>query len=176
MTTAPIVVRRAAVADAALLSDLARRTFNDTFADLNTRADMDAHNARTYAIDKQRAEIESKAIQTLLAESGGEAVAYAQLRTQAPPACVAARPTIELWRFYVDKSMIGHGVAQPFMASVLEHAAASTARTIWLGVWERNARAIAFYRKCGFVEIGSHVFDLGSDRQTDLIFERSLAT
>lgn len=40
---------------------------------------------------------------------------------------------------------------------------------VWLGVWERNARAIAFYKKYGFVERGEHVFLLGHDRQRDIV-------
>ena len=171
-----VAIRRATIADAAVLAKLAMQTFNDTFAGVNTPADMDAHNARSYGIDQQRAEIAAPTIRTLIVESDDAAVAYAQLRAEAPPACVAVRPTIELWRFYVDKAMIGRGVAQALMTAALECAAADGARSIWLGVWERNARAIAFYRKCAFVEVGSHVFELGSDRQTDLIFVRPLAT
>ena len=170
-----VAIRRAVVADASLLAELAARTFTDTFAGVNTPADMAAHNARTYGAEIQRAEIASSSIRTLIAEREGRAIAYAQLREESTPACVTTRPTIELWRFYVDKTAIGRGVAGELMAALLDEAGATSARSIWLGVWERNPRAIAFYRKHGFGEIGSHRFQLGSDLQNDLIFERLLS-
>lgn len=61
------------------------------------------------------------------------------------------------------------------MRTTLETAAASGYRTLWLGVWERNPRAIAFYERWGFATVGSHVFRLGSDDQTDLIMERPVS-
>ncbi len=60
------------------------------------------------------------------------------------------------------------------MQATLEAAVAAGARTLWLGVWEHNPRAIAFYRKFAFVEAGTHDFLLGRDRQTDLIMMRPL--
>ena len=168
------VIRRATPADAATLSELAWRTFNDTFAGANTPADMAQHNQRTYSEERQRAEIVSPSVVTLIGERNGQAIAYAQLRSESVPASVAMRPTIELWRFYIDKPAIGHGMAQQLMDRVLADARASGAVSIWLGVWERNARALAFYRKSGYVEVGCQVFRLGSDAQTDLIFERTL--
>jgi len=170
-----VAIRRATAADAAVLAKLAMQTFNDTFAGVNTPADMAAHSARSYGVDLQRAEIVAPSIRTLLAERDGHAIAYAQLRAESAPGCVATRPTIELWRFYVDKTAIGSGVARELMAAVLAEAAASGARSLWLGVWERNPRAIAFYRKFDFEEVGNHRFTLGSDVQNDLIFERLLA-
>ena len=167
-------IRSATSEDASVLSALASRTFNDTFAGVNSPEDMAAHNARSYGAAIQREEIESPSIRTLLVEAAGQAIAYAQLRQIAAPACVDTQPTIELWRFYVDKAAIGRGVAQRLMDAVLQVAKDVGANSIWLGVWEHNPRAIAFYRKCLFSEIGSHVFQLGADMQTDLIFERAL--
>jgi len=88
------------------------------------------------------------------------------------PDCVSDRSAIELVRFYVDRSLHGSGVARTLMNAV-DAAAASRARTIWLGVWEHNPRAIAFYLKCGFVDVGSHPFQLGRDLQTDRIMSRA---
>ncbi|HEX7807692.1 MAG TPA: GNAT family N-acetyltransferase, partial [Thermoanaerobaculia bacterium] len=47
-------------------------------------------------------------------------------------------------------------------------------QSVWLGVWEHNPRAIAFYEKCGFRITGKHPFLLGSDLQTDLVMTREL--
>lgn len=173
MTTTQI--RHASAADAATLAALAERTFRDTFTEVNTPENMAAHAAASYGIDKQRAEIESDRIRTLLVELDGVVAGYAQLRNGHHPDCVSAENAIELWRFYIDRSGIGRGLAQHLMQAVVAEAAEWNGRALWLGVWEHNPRAIAFYRKCGFVEVGAHVFRLGDDAQTDLIMQRELA-
>ncbi len=43
--------------------------------------------------------------------------------------------------------------------------------SVWLGVWEKNSRAISFYKKMGFQEVGEHTFTLGYDPQRDIIME-----
>ena len=83
---------------------------------------------------------------------------------------------MELKRFYIDRAWQGAGLAQALMRATLDAAIVSGARTLWLGVWEHNPRAIAFYRKFGFVEVGMHDFMLGRDRQTDLIMARPVMT
>jgi len=168
-------IRHASAADAATLAALAERTFRDTFTEVNTPENMAAHAAASYGIDKQRAEIESDRIRTLLVELDGVVAGYAQLRNGHHPDCVSAENAIELWRFYIDRSGIGRGLAQRLMQAVVVEAAEWNGRALWLGVWEHNPRAIAFYRKCGFVEVGAHVFRLGDDAQTDLIMQRELA-
>jgi len=168
-------IRHASAADAATLAALAERTFRDTFTEVNTPENMAAHAAASYGIDKQREEIESDRIRTLLVELDGVVAGYAQLRNGHHPDCVSAENAIELWRFYIDRSGIGRGLAQRLMQTVVVEAAEWNGRALWLGVWEHNPRAIAFYRKCSFVEVGAHVFRLGDDAQTDLIMQRELA-
>lgn len=168
-------IRRAAPADAVSLANLAARTFRDTFEADNKREDMAEHLARSYGPAQQLAEIMSPAIITLLASCDGPA-AFAQLRHGKPPTCVTSERPIELWRFYVDREWHGRGVAKLLMQSVFKEAAATGAAAVWLGVWERNPRAIAFYRKFGFVDVGSHEFRLGTDVQTDRIMVRGVET
>jgi ribosomal protein S18 acetylase RimI-like enzyme len=81
---------------------------------------------------------------------------------------------MEVVRFYVDRPWHGRGVAHQLMAAAADAAQAAGARTLWLGVWERNPRAIAFYRKCGFEDVGTQIFVLGADHQQDLVLARSL--
>ncbi|MFN0097433.1 MAG: GNAT family N-acetyltransferase [Gemmatimonadaceae bacterium] len=61
------------------------------------------------------------------------------------------------------------------MAQVVDAARHAGAEPLWLGVWERNPRAIAFYRKFGYADVGAHVFVVGTDPQTDRIMTRPLA-
>lgn len=165
-------VRSATAADAARLADMGARLFRETFASDNRPEDLEQYLGTAFGEAIQRAEIADPAFDTLIAEIDGDAAAYAQLRTMSPPAPIEAPGSIELRRFYVDRAHHGRGVAKDLMDAVERVAAARDATAIWLGVWERNPRAIAFYRKCGFLDVGSQVFVLGSDPQTDRIMLR----
>jgi diamine N-acetyltransferase len=169
-----INIRKAIAADAASLAAFGERTFCDAFAAENHPEDIAAYVSATYSIERQSAEIVDPALLTLIAESDGTLVAYAQLHAGEAAACVSGPVPIELMRFYVDRPWHGRGVAQTLMAAVVDAARARRARTLWLGVWERNQRAIAFYGKCGFRDVGSHGFLLGTDLQTDRIMVRPL--
>lgn len=167
-------IRRGEAHDAAVLADLARTTFYDTFAASNDSNDMALHLERSYGVDQQAAELRSPDIVTLLVEQDGKAIAYAQLRGEYRPECVTGPSPIELWRFYVARGFHGQGVAQALMDRVKEEARQRGAATLWLGVWEHNARARAFYAKCGFVDAGQHVFLFGTDPQTDVVMTVTL--
>ncbi|MEO5821562.1 MAG: GNAT family N-acetyltransferase [Vicinamibacteraceae bacterium] len=162
-------IRRGTAEDAAALAAFAARTFAETFATDCTPEDMQAHLAQSYGVDRQGAELTDPHVVTLLAEQDGRLVGYAQLRNAPPPVSVVAPDVHELHRFYVDRPSQGAGVAQRLMAAVQDAAREAGARHLWLGVWEHNARALRFYAKCGFVDVGSHVFVLGGDRQTDRV-------
>jgi len=167
-------VRPATVADAATLADLARRTFFDTFAATNDATDMALHLASAYGVDQQTRELTDRDVTTLLVEQDGAAVGYAQLRSEHVPECVTGPDPIELWRFYIDREWHGRGIAKPLMDAVKTEARRRGARTLWLGVWERNDRARAFYAKWGFVQAGTHIFLFGTDPQTDLVMVSAL--
>lgn len=170
-----LVIRRATVEDAAPLAALAARIFYDTFASSTSAEDMEAFLASAYSEERKRREIEDPSIVTLVADAG-ELVAYAQVQAGEPPACVTGPAPVELMRFYVEKSYHGRGVAQRLMSAVESVARELRAETLWLGVWERNDRALAFYRKCGFREVGSKPFAVGSDMQTDLVLTRPFSS
>lgn len=170
-----IVIRHGAAIDATPLAGLAARTFQETFAADNRPEDMALHLASAYGTSQQQEELLDPDITTLLAEVDGELAGYAQLRSGEVPECVAGESPIELWRFYVVQSWHGRGVAQALMRRVELEASRRGGRTLWLGVWERNDRAKAFYSKNGFVDVGSHLFMVGTDAQTDRILARPLS-
>ena len=169
-----VTIRTAVVADAAVVADLARRTFFDTFASTNDPNDMALHLAAAYGVEQQTRELQDPGVTTLLVEDDGRAIAYAQLRNDHVPDCVTDVGAIELWRFYVDRDWHGRGVAAALMERARAAARERGAKTLWLGVWERNDRARAFYAKCGFTDAGQHIFLFGTDPQTDLVMVTTL--
>lgn len=169
-----IVIRTGEESDAASLAELAARTFHEAFAADNRPEEMAHHISRAYGTSQQQRELRDPAITTLLAEVEGRLAGYAQLRFGAAPDRVAGESPVELWRFYVARSWHGRGLAQALMRRVEVEACRRGGRTLWLGVWERNARAKAFYARTGFRDVGSHLFMLGTDPQTDRLLVRQL--
>ena len=136
---------------------------------------MRLHLASAWRPELQRAEIADPSLDTLLAcDAQGVLAGFAQLRADHAPAGVPTSKPIELKRFYVDKPWQGQGVASRLMEAVEVRARARGARELWLGVWERNQRAQVFYRKCGFRQVGTQVFVVGKDPQTDHVMLRVL--
>ena len=171
-----ILVRTATLADAGRLSRLAAATFRETFEGENTPEDMARYVAESFGPERQAAEIGDPAGTVLLAEHDAELVGYAHLTSGPAPAAVEGAAPLELKRLYVARTWHGQGVAQALMNAVLDAARARGAETLWLGVWERNPRAVAFYGKYGFARVGERTFVLGTDLQTDWILARQLAT
>lgn len=166
------IIRRATLDDAKSLARLAEQTFRDTFGPLNTAENMTLFCQSTYSESIQAAEIANPNMVTLLVENQTELIGYAQLHWGEPPACVLAERPGEIQRFYILSGWHGQGVAQRLMTACIAEMEQKGADVIWLGVWESNPKAIAFYQKVGFVAVGEHVFPLGNDLQRDIVMAR----
>ena len=164
-----ITISRASIEDAAELADFAARSFKDAFSEDNRPEDMQAHLDASYGAEQQSAELADPDVVTVLGRSGSALVAYAQVRRSSPPPCVTQTDPIELHRFYLDRSMHGTGLAATLMEEAFRVTTELGGLHLWLGVWERNPRAIAFYGKCGFRDVGSQFYMVGPDKQTDRV-------
>jgi ribosomal protein S18 acetylase RimI-like enzyme len=172
------VIRPATLSDAATLATFAAEAFTDTFAADNTPEDMAAYLSGAFGERQQRAELAEPANLVLLAERAGELAGYAMLRDGALPGSTTSvdlADAMEIARLYAGRRWIGTGVGAALMQGCLDLATARQRGWIWLGVWERNVRAIGFYARWGFTDVGSQSFQLGADRQTDRIMARRVA-
>ena len=174
MTAASIRIRRGVPGDAARLAEFAAGMFTETFGADNTPSDLAAHLEASFGVHHQTRELLDRDYVTLLAEEDGELAAYAQVRRGDVPPSVHSAAAVELLRFYVSSRWHGRGVAQLLMHHVREAARELGAHDVWLSVWERNPRAMAFYAKCGFHDVGSKYFFVGADRQSDRVMLASL--
>jgi ribosomal protein S18 acetylase RimI-like enzyme len=186
--TPPVTIRRAQLRDAAALAALGERTFRDTYTEFNTPGDMNLYVSENFSEAVIARELVDPRVTYLLGASGesegrspsrglgGDApestawpIAYAKLFEGAPPPCVSGPKPIELARLYVAKEWHGTGVARVLMNACFVEAGRLDAKTLWLGVWEKNGRARSFYSKHGFEDVGEHEFLLGKDAQRDRV-------
>ncbi len=166
-----ITVKRAGIADAALIADLSRTTFYQAFAKDNTESDMALFMNEQFTKEALMQEVVEENGIFLLAYDGDEAVGYARIRVENKLKQEAA---IEVARIYALDSAIGKGVGKALMETCLHIAQEMQMKAVWLGVWEMNERAIAFYEKWGFEKFGEHKFLLGTDLQTDCLMKKIL--
>ncbi len=170
----PPTIRRATRQDAAVLADLGARTFYDAFANDNKPEDIDSYVAQAFAPEQMAAELADPRSTFMLVQMNDQAVGYAKLYTGKAPACVDDPRPIELARIYVDQQVIGRGLGAALMRACLEEAQQAQCSVLWLGVWEQNDHARAFYRKWGFNVVGTKTFVVGQDVQNDVVMMRIL--
>lgn len=169
-----IFIRRAQTKDASLVAELSRKTFYDTFAPYNTKADMDKFMNEQFTHDLLVKEVEQSDGCFFIAYNGDEATGYVRLRDGDIYKEFEGKNSIEIARIYAAQHVIGQGVGRAMLQFCLEEAKRMNRQVIWLGVWEKNNRAIAFYEKWGFKKFGVHDFFLGDDQQTDWLMMREV--
>lgn len=169
-----VQIRVASVTDATMLAEMGARTYYDTFVGTCTPEDMELFLQTTYTTEKLTEELLDARATYFIAEVNDQAAGFAKIYVGEIPACVRGGSPIELGRLYVDKQWIGFGIGPALMQRCVDEARRRGHQTMFLGVWERNFRAQAFYRKWGFEKIGEHIFQVGHDPQTDWLMECAL--
>ena len=171
-----IIIRQAVPQDAKLLTDLAYTTFWDAFAHHPKNAPDDLNHYMRQAFNQEQitAELGDEKNIFLIAEIEGETAGYSKIIIDNIEPGINAEKPVELSRLYAHQKRIGQGVGQMLMDACVERAKAENCDVMWLGVWEYNPRAQRFYEKNGFSVVGSHVFLLGKDEQTDLLMQKEL--
>ena len=168
------VARIADADDAADLAALGERTFRAAFAATNDPIEMERYVAAAFRLEQVQSEMADEANTFLVLDSADGLVGYSKLREGKVPDCVTNRQPVELERIYVETQAIGTGLGAVLMEATLAYAQAAGFWTMWLGVWEENTRAIEFYKKWGFETVGEHVFQFGSEAQSDIVMERQI--
>lgn len=169
-----VIIREASKADASVIAHMSRRTFYDTFALSNTKADMDKFMNEQFTYEQLVEEVGAAGNIFLLAQTPDEILGYARLRLNNNPPSLGVVNALEIARLYVEKKAIGRGVGNALMAAGIAQARHLGCSCVWLGVWEHNERAIRFYQYHEFVKFDEHPFLLGNDRQTDWLMKKTL--
>ncbi len=171
----PIEIRYATADDAELIADMSRQTFYETFVAHNTKEDMDKFMNEQFTREELMKEVGMAGNIFLLAFDEETPVGYVRMREGEQRSEFEARTSIEMARIYALRSAIGKGIGKALMQKCIEIAIEKKRKIIWLGVWEKNDRAIDFYSKFGFEKFATHDFVLGTDVQTDWLMKKTLS-
>lgn len=171
-----LMIRTATADDIDELVRLARTTFYDAFSKYPENSLDDLNNVIEEYFNHPTVTMEfnDPDVTYFVAEVAGESAGYAKVRRHCHKETVAGTDPLEIASLYNMEDFIGKGIGKALMMKCLEFAAEHSHDTVWLGVYERNYRAIDFYRSFGFERCGEHIFLFGDDPQIDWLMQKQL--
>ena len=169
-----INIQKAEFGDLKTLREIGKTTFFETFAESNTEADMQQYLTVQFSLDKLSTELLETNSQFFIAWDAGSAIGYLKVNTGDAQTELKENHSLEIERIYVLNAYHGKKVGQMLYERALEVASGLGKSSVWLGVWEKNPRAIRFYEKNGFVAFDTHIFKMGDDEQTDIMMRKQL--
>ncbi len=165
-------IRKASTHDVEVLIQVSRQTFEETFHDTNTRENLNRYLDESFNRDQLTRELSNPLSLFYLAILHERVVGYLKLNVGAAQTEFSQQGGLEIERIYVIKEYLGKSIGQALLDYALALALEQQSTFVWLGVWEKNYRALRFYEKNGFVLFGKHIFQVGDDPQTDLLMKK----
>ncbi|MDC8100288.1 GNAT family N-acetyltransferase [Chryseobacterium rhizosphaerae] len=169
-----ITIQKAGIKDLEIIQNLGIQTFSETFAEDNTEEAMKKYLEESFNTAKLTAELNTQDSFFYIAWEEDNPIGYLKVNSGKGQTELQDETSLEIERIYVKKSHHGKKVGQILYDQAMETAQHLRKSYLWLGVWEKNLRALHFYRKNGFVEFDKHIFRLGDEEQTDLMMKKIL--
>lgn len=166
-------IRKCTLEDLGLLQDISVETFNETFKDQNSAENMKAYLERAFNLNQLEKEICNSSSEFYFIYSNGEIAGYLKVNTHDAQTEMMGNDSLEIERIYIKGIYQKHGLGKFLLNKAVEIAMERNKKSVWLGVWERNENAIAFYKKRGFVQTGTHSFYMGDEEQKDFIMTKT---
>lgn len=166
-----IEIRKATISDLEIIQEISKQTFIETFAEVNTVENMEKYIRENSNATQLTSEINNRESLFYLAIIDTQLIGYLKLNFGNAQTEIHNPQSMEIQRIYVLKAFHGKKIGQVLLNEAIKIGQQSGVDSIWLGVWEKNHKAIEFYNKNNFVEFDTHSFTLGDEVQTDLLME-----
>lgn len=169
-----IEIKKCTMEDIRILQEISIETFDETFKEQNSAENMKAYLEKAFNLNKLKEELSNDFSQFLLLFFNNELAGYLKVNLNDAQTEKMGDHSLEVERIYIKSKFQKHGLGKYLLNLAIEMANEHKKREIWLGVWEKNENAIAFYKKVGFVQTGTHSFYMGDEEQIDLIMTKLL--
>ena len=169
-----ITIKQISLIDVEELQFISKQTFFETFAKENSENDMKRYLDENLSLDTLKKELLNTKSKFYILSLNQKTIGYLKLNFGEAQTELKNNTSLEIERIYVLKEFHGKNMGQLLHNKALEIATKHSIKEIWLGVWEKNKRAISFYKKNGFIEFDTHVFKLGNDEQIDIMMRLKL--
>jgi ribosomal protein S18 acetylase RimI-like enzyme len=169
-----INIKPCTLEDSRQLQEISYVTFNETFKQQNSPENMKAYMERAFHLNQLEKELANISSQFFFVYLNLELAGYLKVNTKDAQTEEMGDEALEIERIYIKRECQKYGLGKYMLNKAIEIAKARDMKKIWLGVWEKNENAIAFYQKMGFVQTGEHSFYMGDEEQRDLIMTKTL--
>ncbi|MBF0577751.1 GNAT family N-acetyltransferase [Dysgonomonas sp. GY617] len=170
-----ILIKKVTLNNINQLQEIGRRTFHETFSSTNTEENMTNYLEEKFSIEKLTTELSNSDSLLYFAIINDDIIGYLKINWGQAQTEIKDEQGLEIERIYVLQKFQGKYAGQLLYEKAIEKAKQKNIDYVWLGVWEENPKAIAFYKKNGFIEFDKHIFKLGDDEQTDIMMKLQLA-
>ncbi|GIP37874.1 spermidine/spermine N(1)-acetyltransferase [Paenibacillus sp. J31TS4] len=160
--------------DSRALQEISCVTFNETFKQQNTPENMNTYLQKAFNLNQLEKELSNPFSQFYFVYFNEEVAGYLKVNINDAQSEEMGEESLEIERIYIKSSFQKCGLGKYLLNKAVEIALEYKKKKIWLGVWEKNDNAIAFYRKLGFHQTGVHSFYMGEEEQRDIIMTRTL--
>jgi len=169
-----LVIRKINIGHLSQLQKIGKTTFAETFTEHNTKEDLDKYLEESFSNETLTAELTNPHSSFYFAEIEHNVVGYLKINFSASQTELKDNEALEIERIYVLQAFHGKKLGQALYEKAIQIAKEKKVYYLWLGVWEKNNKAIQFYKKNGFVQFDTHIFKLGNDEQTDIMMKLKL--
>ena len=156
------------------LQKISKETFVEAFSNQNTEENMRKYLEENLSIQQLTNELLNSESSFYFARMDEKIIGYLKVNFGKAQTDFKEDDSIEIERVYVLSEFHGKDVGKKLLDKAIEISREKNAKSVWLGVWEKNYKAIRFYQKNGFLEFGKHPFILGDDIQTDILMKLQL--
>lgn len=164
-------IQKVSINQVEALQHISKQTFTETFGADNSEANMKAYLEKGFSLETLKKEVANKDSEFYFAVLDDALTGYLKINFGHTQTEIQDENSLEIERIYVLKEFHGQQVGQKLYVKAMEVARQKKVGYVWLGVWEKNPRAIRFYEKNGFEAFDKHVFNLGNDQQTDIMMK-----
>ncbi|MDY0316097.1 MAG: GNAT family N-acetyltransferase [Bacteroidales bacterium] len=169
-----INIKKCNIKDLPKLLEISYETFNEIFKKQNSPENIKAYLERAFNLKQLEKELSNISSQFFFVYLNNEVAGYLKININDAQSEEMSDESLEIERIYIKRKFQKHGLGMYLLNKAIEIAMEFNKKKIWLGVWEKNENAIAFYEKMGFVQTGSHSFYMGNEEQVDFIMTKIL--
>jgi diamine N-acetyltransferase len=169
-----INIKRCNFEDLHKLQEISYETFNETFKHQNSEENMNNYLDKAFNLKQLEKELSNASSQFFFVYINDEIAGYLKINSDDAQSEEMGKESLEIERIYIRNKFQKHGLGKLLLNKAMEVAMEGNKKKIWLGVWEKNESAIAFYKKMEFVQTGAHSFYMGDEKQTDFLMTKLL--
>lgn len=169
-----MILRKCTFDDLTTLRQISHETYEESFAGMCRKEDMAAYLKASFCGERLQSDLLNEACSFYFLYVDGNLAGYLKLNESEAQTDINDPDSLELERIYVISSYQGRGLGSYLLKSAEDEGKRRGKSYLWLGVWEKNEKALAFYEKLGFYPLGRHTFVMGNDIQSDYLLRKDL--